>query len=45
MYDLFNTKNYYDWVVKAINGPAELIDFSRKMYDAEVSGVDKALGA
>ncbi len=45
MYDLFKTKNYYDWVVKAINGPAELIDFSRKMYDAEVSGVDKALGA
>ena len=44
MYDLLRTQNYYDWVVKAIKGSDELVSFSRKMYDAEVSYVDMALG-
>lgn len=40
---LHNTKDYYDWVVKCIDGPREFVDFSRAMYDAEVHLVDRVL--
>ena len=41
--DLHGTQDYYEWVVKALKGPEQFVEFSRAMYEAEISYVDLAL--